>query len=354
MRRESKTLTMLLMAVLWATAASSQTTPGKPVATVDGTTVTQAELDAAIGNRLERLHAEEFRIRHAALNELVANILLQREAKARNISVKALLENEVEDQVPPPSDGAVEQAWSTAKGPIQQLPKEAAKAKLASMMRDVSVRQRREEYVASLSKRAQVTSLLEPPRLHVDDAAPYAEGDAKAPVTVVVFTDYQCPFCARAHTALRDAKLKYGRQNLRVAYRNLPLSGIHPNAERAAAAATCAGEQGSFWEMSERLFANQQALDADSLAAYATALKLDGTKFQQCLASPRVAAAIAADGKLADTYGVQGTPAIFINGRWVLETTLDGITRTIDEELGRTGARKPQPALAATAATSIH
>jgi protein-disulfide isomerase len=336
-------ITLLLCLTGAAFAAEPAVRQKEAVAFVAGKSITSEELQAAIGGRLEKLRADEYRIQREALDGLVADALLEHEAKQRQITVAELLAQEVEAKVPPTADDLVEQALLRARGPIQQLPKEQAKQQIAKGMREIKLRERRQEFVASLGKEAGVVLKLQPPRLAIDASAPNSVGRENAPVTIVVFTDYQCPYCARAHKLLGDAGQRYGKDTVRIVYRHFPLDNIHPNAQLAAQAASCAGAQGEFWEMSERLFANQRALDAASINSYATELKLDEPKFRQCLDSQPILASIDTDRKLAAKYGLQGTPTIFINGRWMVEPSFENITRTIDDELAMAGIEKPKP-----------
>lgn len=138
-------------------------------------------------------------------------------------------------------------------------------------------------------------------------------GSADAPVTMVEFTDYQCPFCKRFYDQtfgeLKKAYIDTGK--VRFVSRNLPLS-IHQNANGAARAALCAGEQGHYWEMRQLLFANNRQLAAAQLPKYAAQLKLDGAAFQACLDGPKVAAELNQDHKDASAAGITGTPSFVL------------------------------------------
>jgi len=348
-----KMLTTILPILLLSgtAAAMAADSSNAAVAAVNGKTITEEQLNTAVGHQLERLRAEEYRIKQGALDQLIAKELLDKEAKARGITTDELLEREVESSVPPVADSVVEQAWASAKGSIRELPKEKAKEQLASMMRAVAVRERRTAFISSLAKRANVKRFLDPPRLQLSKTSNHMIGDAAAPVTVIEFSDFECPYCSRAQMTLRDVQLRYGPKLVRIVYRHLPLP-IHAHAEKAAEAAECAGEQGAFWEMGERMFANQKALDNDKLTSYATSLKLDATRFQQCLDSGRSMAAVAADRSLANSYGLRATPSIFINGRWIVEPSFENVMKTIDEELDRAGVAVPATTFTETSSTS--
>lgn len=348
-----KTTILILPILLFcgAVAANGGDSAKTAVAAVNGKAITEEQLNTAVGHQLERLRAEEYRIKQGALDQLIAKELLENEAKARGITTDELLEREVESAVPPAAEALVEQAWTSAKGAIRELPKEKAKEQLASMMRAVGVRERRAAFIASLSKRSNVKRFLDPPRLQLSQTSSHTIGDAAAPVTVVEFSDFECPYCARAEVTLRDVQLRYGPKLVRIAYRHLPLP-IHAHAQKAAEAAECAGEQGVFWEFGERMFANQKALDTDNLTSYATSLKLDAGRFRQCLDSGRGAAAVAADRSLANSYGLHATPSIFINGRWITEPSYENMMKTIDDELDRAGVAVPATAFSVASSGS--
>ena len=163
-------------------------------------------------------------------------------------------------------------------------------------------------------------------------------GDSKAPVTIIEFSDYQCPFCERFYTAtLPQIKTEYiNTGKVKLVYRDFPLSSIHPQAEKAAEAAECAGEQNKYWEMHNKLFENQGALDTDSLKKYAQQIGLDSGKFNDCLDSGKMASEIAKDTADGTSYGVQGTPAFFINGQEISGAQpFESFKQIIDAELSK-------------------
>jgi protein-disulfide isomerase len=160
-------------------------------------------------------------------------------------------------------------------------------------------------------------------------------GKNNAPITIIEFSDFECPYCAAAVGANESDGYKYLKQRdptweapmpsliknyidtgkVKLVFRYFPLSSIHPDAEKAAEAAACANEQGKFWQMHDRLFANQKALDVASLKQYAKDLGLDTTKFNSCLDTGKMSAEVAKDLSDGQSYGVQGTPAFFVDGQ---------------------------------------
>jgi Na+/H+ antiporter NhaA len=144
----------------------------------------------------------------------------------------------------------------------------------------------------------------------VDPAQDHIRGAGTAPVTVVEYGDFQCPYCGRAEQGVRELRAE---ANVRFVWRHLPLVDVHPRAQRAAQAAEAAAEQGAFWEMHDLLLANQTRLSEEDLLGYATELQLDLERFVQDLDDPRIAARIRADVESADASGVSGTPTFFLN-----------------------------------------
>jgi len=165
-----------------------------------------------------------------------------------------------------------------------------------------------------------------------------AKGDAKAPVTVILYSDFQCPFCSRVGSTLKQIEEKYGNK-VRIAFKHQPLP-FHPNARIAAAASMAAHEQGKFWEMHDKLFANQQKLDRQSLDTYAQELKLDMRKFTDALNNDKFKAVIDADQAEANKVGANGTPTLFVNGRKIVGAQpFENFAKLIDEELAKAPAK---------------
>jgi protein-disulfide isomerase len=163
-----------------------------------------------------------------------------------------------------------------------------------------------------------------------------AKGPKNAPITVVVFSDFQCPFCGRVEPTLAKLDSDYPGK-IRFVWKNFPLS-FHQNAKPAAVAALAAGEQGKFWEMHDKLFANQTALDRASLEKYAQELHLDLGKFKAALDSNKYEAQIAADMKEGSAVDVSGTPASFINGRKIGGAyPYETFKKVVDQELAKKG-----------------
>ena len=160
-----------------------------------------------------------------------------------------------------------------------------------------------------------------------------AIGPADAPITIVEFSDYQCPFCRRWHQEVYEPLLAAYPGKIKLVYRNLPLTSIHPDAFGAAEAAMCAGEQDAYWPFHEKLFSSE-TLGSQVYTQYAQELSLDVDKFQSCLTDQKYRAAIQADSDFAVNLGVSSTPTFFINGLAIVGAQpLDVFKQVIDKEL---------------------
>ena len=166
-------------------------------------------------------------------------------------------------------------------------------------------------------------------------------GPADAAITITEFSDYQCPYCARSEPLVKQALQAYPDQ-ARLVFKHFPLTTIHPQAMPAALAAAAAQKQGKFWEMHEKLFANQRALAPEQLKQYAGDIGLDVAKFEADMQSDEVKKAVQEDVELAQRVGVRGTPTIFVNGKILQTRSLDGFKEVIDPILKEAAAaQKP-------------
>lgn len=171
-------------------------------------------------------------------------------------------------------------------------------------------------------------------RYAVDVTGSPALGPDNAPVTIIEFSDFECPYCERFFVQTEAVLLKKYEGKIRLVYRNFPLVSIHPNAMGAAIAAACAHEQGKFWEYHDLLFQNQDQLTKPDLIAHSKRLSLDTTVFQTCLDSSQSAQKVQNDMQAALDLHLGGTPAFFINGRKVMGAQpLTVLSAFIDAEL---------------------
>lgn len=143
----------------------------------------------------------------------------------------------------------------------------------------------------------------------------HVRGNYNASLTLVEFSDFECPYCGSFHPTVTQALKEYGNK-IRLVYKHFPLS-FHPQAQKAAESSECASEQGKFWEMHDKMFENQQLLSVEQFKKWARELKLNGSKFDSCLDSGKYASKVQADFNEGAAKGVNGTPATFINGQLV-------------------------------------
>jgi protein-disulfide isomerase len=191
-----------------------------------------------------------------------------------------------------------------------------------------------DEIIADLKKQEQSNQPLDDTQqaaIAASDAPSFGPADAK--VTVVEFSDFECPYCSRAANITSQVKEKYGAQ-VRVVFRQFPLS-FHQNAQGAAEASLAAHSQGKFWEFHDKMFENQRALDRPSLEGYAQELGLDMVKFKAALDAKEHEARVKGDLEMGNTVAVQGTPTMFVNGKRIANPTDFGaVSQAIDAALG--------------------
>lgn len=267
----------------------------------------------------------------AILRDLVHGRLRTMEAARLGIAAEALAAR-IDEAAEPVTEAAVS-AFHRQHEIAEPLAEIAPQ--IRAYLKQQAVEVARASAHTDLERRHAVAYLLEPLRYDVAaDGFPYS-GPADAPVTIVEFSDFECPYCARLALTLDEVKRQYA-DSVRVVYRHYPLTDIHPNAWKAAEASLCAGEQGRFWKLHNLMFAEQEALTVADLKARAARLDLDAEAFNRCLDSGRYYEAVAADVRAGDAAAVSGTPAMFVNGRFVSgAVAFRTLAKIIDDELRR-------------------
>jgi len=189
--------------------------------------------------------------------------------------------------------------------------------------------------VGGLEEESRVAYEIGPYRLEIDTAGEPAKGPEDVPVTIVEFSDFECPFCSRVEPTLDRVTESFGDQ-VRLVFKQFPLRQIHPNAQKAAEASLCAHDQGKFWQMHDAMFADQRNLAVPALKAKAEELGLDTAAFGQCQDSGKYADAVQEDLEQGSEVGVGGTPALFVNGRFLSGAVpYEQIAQVIEDELER-------------------
>jgi protein-disulfide isomerase len=336
-RRSAGTSVLTLAIALGGSHAGAQAQApagaGAVAATVAGTPIALAEVDDLVRPQLMDLRAREHQLRSQALDALVARALIEKEAAARGITPEALDQAEVAARVKV-TDAELQSVYAANKARLGNKTEAEALEQVRSALTQQRQTERRNAFARELRAKYDVKVLLEPYRVPVELAGAPVRGNPKAPVTIVEFSDFQCPFCVRARPTVNRVREVYG-DRVRFAFRHYPLD-FHPQAQKAGEAAACAGEQDRFWQMHDRLWENPQKLEVPDLKAHAQALGLDAPAFAGCLDSGRHAGLVERDMQAGQAYGVSGTPAFFVNGRPLIGAQpFEAFQQVIDDELAR-------------------
>ncbi len=333
-------LTTVAILLLGAACSKPQTvvvasadSPNKVVALLDGEPITDEDLD--IKGELVKLEQEAYQVRQEALDRVIAMRLLEKEASKNGMELEELLEAVVDSKIPEPNPAEVKAYYERRKSRLRK-PFEEVREQVTAMVRNTNLQRARRDYVVRLRKDADVEVRIAPPRLPVNVENAHGRGPEDAPITLVEFSDFQCPFCKRVQPTLEELFEEYDGK-LRWVFKDLPLTRLHPGAVRAAEAARCAGEQDKFWEYRDGLFALGRVTD-DVYPGVAKSLELDYEAWETCLDSGKHVAAVEADGDEAAGLGISGTPAFLINGILLSGAQpKESFTRIIEAELSRGG-----------------
>jgi len=304
------------------------------VATVGARTISRPELEEHVRAKLIEIENERYEALRDGLDEMIADELIKQEAKARGVAPDALVQTEITAKVEEPSDAEVQKVYDENKEQLGKQAIEQVKPRIVEYLKEQKAQARRTAFIDELKGKYKTSVALRPPVVKVETAGrPEKGGGTKAPVTIIEFSDYQCPFCKRAESVVDQVMKTYG-DKVRLVFRDYPLP-FHPLARPAAEAANCANAQGKFWEYHQKLFANQSALATDNLKSYAKDVGLDTTKFDKCLADDKgIKVAIDKDIVDGSKVGVNGTPAFFINGRMLSGAQpFEKFKEVIDDEL---------------------
>ncbi len=314
------------------TAGLAQSTEGNVVAKLNGQPITEEELLVIIKPRISRIENQLYDIKRDGVDQIIEEKLLDVEAKKRNTTIQELLKKEVYDKVGEVTDKEIEDFYNENKARVGGRSLEELKPAISAQIKSRKAGVYHDTLMDRLMAKADVQIYIERPRVEVGVGNSPSKGPANAPVTIIEFTDYQCPFCAKARPATSQIMDTY-KNNVRYVVRNFPLD-FHNFAKKAAEAALCANEQKKYWEYSKKLWENQNTLDVESLKKYASELKLDTQKFNDCLDTDKTLAEVLKDQQEGAKAGVTGTPAFFINGQILTGAQpFDAFKKVIDQEL---------------------
>jgi predicted DsbA family dithiol-disulfide isomerase len=325
----------LVFAVLGC-AAGAQAPPSglradPTVAIVNGKEISESAMLAAARTQLLVLQRQEYDAKRRALDTLIDRQLLEAEATRRGITVAELTRIEIDDKVAEPTDAEIE-AYRASRRRAGQKPLAEVREDTRVAVRVAKLNEARAALVGALRERYGVRVLLPPFGVEVASDARRLKGDAEAPVRIVVFSDFECPYCRSVQPAVRAALERYAGK-VSYAYRDFALTNAHPHAQAAAEASRCAAEQGRFWEYHDRLFAESELATPD-LKRYARDLGLDSAAFDACVDGRAHKAAVDRDGREGRAAGVTGTPTFFVNGvRLAGAQPLSAFVKAIDDAL---------------------
>ncbi|HET7291939.1 MAG TPA: thioredoxin domain-containing protein [Vicinamibacteria bacterium] len=309
--------------------------PGSVVAEVDGAPISFEEMEERAARRLYALRQEEYEARRGAIDEIVYQRLLDKEAQRRGLSLAALEKAEIADKVAPVTPADVEAAYQQARARLGGRTKEQVAPDIERALKQRREAEKRTELRERLLAAAKVNVSLAPPRVSLElPASTPAVGPADAPITLIEFSDYQCPYCHRAQGTV-DAVMSRYPGKVRFVHQEYPLAQ-HPRAFAAAVAARCANEQGRFWDYHRSLMTEPGDFADADLARRAAQFGMDAAKLQTCVASGRFDADVNKAFEAGAAVGVNSTPTFFVNGRRLTGAMpFEAFQAIIDEELAR-------------------
>lgn len=304
-----------------------------PIATVNGEAISLEEFNKEASAAIIAAEVAVYEARKQALDRMVTDRLLQAAASKEGLEIEAFLQKEIEAKTPAPTDEEIEAFFNERRDQMPQ-PLEQMKPQLADYLSNEKRKAAFMTFLEDLKKNAGVTTYLPPYRVTVDAADSQRKGSATAPIQIVEFSDFQCPYCVRGTETVAKVVEHYG-DKVSLVFRHFPLS-FHKEAHLASQGSECAGDQGSFWEFHDLLFANQQALQPADLMSYAAQLKLDEQAFDACIKGGTKAGKVDADMAAGELIGMNGTPGFYINGIPLTGAVpFENFKTVIDEELAR-------------------
>jgi protein-disulfide isomerase len=302
------------------------------LATVGKKTVDRAQVEKQVKAQLIEIERQRYEVIKSGLDQLIGEALFAQEAAARGMTVEQLQQTEIVDKIKQPTEAEIQKVYEDNKDDLGDTPMAEVKAQISEFLIRKASQERMQVVIAELKKKYPTKISLKGPVVEISIGSTPAKGNPKAPVTIIEFSDYECPFCRRVEPTVLEVLKVYGPDKVRFAYRNYPLA-MHPNARPAAEAAGCAADQGKFWEYHEKLMAATD-LSAAHLQAVAGEVGLDKKKFEECVAAQKFKDAVEKDLKAGEEAGISGTPAFFINGRMIDGAQpIEKFKEIIDEEL---------------------
>lgn len=335
--------------LLLATSATAQVT-SRTFALVNGEAITEAQVTTVAASDLATLESkkaaspatydrDKLVILNKALDSIIEDKLVSAEAARDKVTKEQVLFAEVESNVPTPSTEEAEAFYQANKAQIAP-PHDQAIPLIKQFLMDQARKRYRDGMVYMLKKQFPVKVFLDPVRTDVATAGYPTRGPETAAVTIVEFSDFQCPFCGGLFPTLKAVEKNYS-DKVRLVYRQFPLTSIHPFAQKAAEASLCANDQKRFWEFHDSMFGDQAHLTVDDLKKRAVDLKMNTADFNACLDSGAKAGAVSSDIEEGRKAGASSTPSMFINGRFLSgNQPYADIREIVEDELQRQAQAK--------------
>jgi protein-disulfide isomerase len=313
------------------------------VAEIGGRKITVEQLEHKQAGKLLQAKYKYYLTEREALDQYIDDQLLEMQAKKEGVTLDELFKRHVAVNVPEPTE---DQLRFYYEGVQTDEPYETARPNIIATVSQLRTKKVHDAYIAELRGQYGVVVELAQPSAHVEVGAAPRLGSDKAPVQIIEFADYECPYCQKVNEDLGRLRDQFPGQ-VSVVYKDFPLP-MHPLAARAAEAAHCAGEQGKFWEYHDALFRDKR-LQMSDLKNEAATLKLDPTRFDKCLESGEQTASVKKDSQEAQRLGLQGTPSFFINGHFMSGAIgFMKLRETVMQELGSSVGKKENAALLPT------
>jgi protein-disulfide isomerase len=314
-------------------ALADQAAPGQDgntiIAEIDGTRLTLAQFETRRPSALFQARNNFFEVEKQAIQAYIDDFLVERQAQKENVTVAELLERHVNTTIAKDPDDTALRVYY--EGVDTKEPFEAVRDKIIEHIREVRLAKAKTAYIQSLRSQAKISLELEPPRIEISLKNASVRGPADAPLVLVEYADYECPYCQQVQPALDRLEADF-KGRMAFVYKDMPLP-MHPHAQKAAEASRCAELQGKYWEYHDLLEKNK-ALEVPQLKVTASQVGLETAAFDKCLDSGEQAGAVKSTQDEAQKLGLQGTPSFFLNGRFFTgNLSYDQIRQIVQDEL---------------------
>jgi protein-disulfide isomerase/predicted transcriptional regulator len=329
-----------------AAQAAPSTNDGIPevLASIGDQKITLADLRDRIGDQLDQLDANYKKSRSKAIEDALSSMLRERiineEAQKQGKSMEDLVLAEAGGTFEP-TEVEITSWYNDNQARLRGRNLDQLRPQIVELLRKQKQDKAEQSLESRLNKARNVKVNFEPYRLAFDNTGAPSIGKRGSKVTVVEFSDFQCPFCRQFAGNLRELGREYG-DRVEIVYKQYPIPSLHPFAFKAAEASLCANEQGKFWELHDLMFTDQEHIGVKDLKEKARRLGMDGNKFNTCLDTGKYTEQVQREMAEGSKAGVTGTPALFVNGIEVPGGAVPypTVAAAVERELQRTGTTK--------------